>query len=175
MQITVRPLKESDFPKASHINRVAFGTLFGEADLERFWLDVEVARTRWFADPTSAFGACVDGELVGSNFATRWGSVGLLGPLSVHPDLWDQGIGKCLMEPVLKCLETWGVTHAGLFALADSSKHLGLYQKYGFWPRFLTAIMSRPVQRIGTVSPYSKYSQVTESESSISLVSMRSC
>ena len=112
MQITVRALKDSDLPKASHINRVAFGTLFGEADLERFWLDVEVTRTRWLADPTSAFGADVDGELVGSSFATRWGSVGLLGPLSVHPDLWDQGIGKRLMEPVMKCLATWGVTHA---------------------------------------------------------------
>ncbi len=112
MQITVRPLKESDLLKASHINRVAFGTLFGEADLESFWLDVEVAPTRWLADPASSFGAEMDGELVGSNFASRWGSVGLLGPLSVHPDLWDQGIGKRLMEPVMKCLATWGVTHA---------------------------------------------------------------
>ena len=164
MQITVRCLNEGDLLKASHINRIAFGTLFGEADLERFWLDVEVARTRWLADPTSAFGADVDGELVGSSFATRWGSVGLLGPLSVHPDLWDQGIGKCLMEPVMKCLETWGVTHAGLFALADSPKHLGLYQKYGFWPQFLTAVMSKPVQQIENVSSYSKFSEVTESE-----------
>jgi predicted N-acetyltransferase YhbS len=164
MQITVRPLKKSDLPKASHINRLAFGTLFGETDLESFWIDVEVARTRWLADPASAFGAEVDGELVGSNFASRWGSVGLLGPLSVHPDLWDQGIGKRLMEPVMKCIETWRVTHAGLFALADSPKHLGLYQKYGFWPRFLTAIMSKPVQRIDHISPYSNFSQVTESE-----------
>jgi predicted N-acetyltransferase YhbS len=164
MQITIRPLKKSDFPKASQINRVAFGTLFGEANLESFWSDIEVARTRWLADPASAFGAEVDGELVGSNFASRWGSVGLLGPLSVHPDLWDQGIGNHLMEPVMKCLDTWGVTHSGLFALADSPKHLGLYQRYGFWPRFLTAIMAKPVQQIEKVSPYSKYSQMIEGE-----------
>ena len=24
-----------------------------------------------------------------------------------------------------------------------SPKHLGLYQKFGFWPRFLTAIMAK--------------------------------
>ena len=26
---------------------------------------------------------------------------------------------------------------------AQSAKHIGLYQKFGFWPRFLTAIMSK--------------------------------
>jgi len=28
---------------------------------------------------------------------------------------------------------------------ANSPKHVGLYQKFGFWPRFLTAIMSKRV------------------------------
>jgi GNAT superfamily N-acetyltransferase len=80
------------------------------------------------ADSTAAFGAELDGELVGSNFATRWGSVGLFGPVSVHPDLWDQDIGQRLMEPVMACFRTWGVQHAGLFTFAHSPKHVGLYQ-----------------------------------------------
>ncbi len=42
----------------------------------------------------------------------------------------------------------WGTRHVGLFTFADSPKHVGLYQKYGFWPRSLTAIMSRPVEPI---------------------------
>src|SRR5277367_5171428 len=40
----------------------------------------------------------------------------------------------------------WGsVGFFGLLTVAQSAKHVGLYQKYGFWPRFLTAIMSRLV------------------------------
>jgi hypothetical protein len=36
----------------------------------------------------------VNGELVGSNFMANWGSVGVLGPLTVHPDLWNKGVAK---------------------------------------------------------------------------------
>jgi hypothetical protein len=96
---------------------------------------------------TAAFAAESDGQIVGSNFATRWGSVGFFGPLSVHVDLWDQGVGQRLMEPVMEAFENWGVTHAGLFTFPQSPKHINLYQKFGFWPRYLTAVMSK---RVGT-------------------------
>jgi hypothetical protein len=36
-----------------------------------------------------------------------------------------------------------GTRHIGLFTWSHSPKHLGLYQKFGFWPRFLTAIMAK--------------------------------
>jgi hypothetical protein len=36
-----------------------------------------------------------------------------------------------------------GVRHTGLFTFAQSAKHVGLYQKFGYWPRYLTAIMTR--------------------------------
>jgi hypothetical protein len=35
--------------------------------------------------------------------------------------------------------------HAGLFTSAQSPKHIALYQKFDFWPRFLTAVMSKDV------------------------------
>jgi hypothetical protein len=38
--------------------------------------------------------------------------------------------------------EKLGTKHIGLFTWAQSPKHLGLYQRFGFWPRFLTAIMA---------------------------------
>ena len=34
---------------------------------------------------------------------------------------------------------------AALFTFAQSAKHVGLYQRFGFYPRFLTAVMSKPV------------------------------
>jgi hypothetical protein len=35
------------------------------------------------------------------------------------------------------------VRHTGLFTFAQSPKHVGLYQKFGYWPRYLTAVMTR--------------------------------
>jgi GNAT superfamily N-acetyltransferase len=164
MTVTIRPLKENDLAIARSIIPLAFGTFLGAAEPEKFWADLDYAGTRWRADPSSAFGAEMDGELVGSNFATRWGSVGFFGPLTVRPGLWDQGVGKRLMEPIMECFERWKVTHAGLFTFAQSAKHIGLYQKFGFWPRFLTAIMSKPVQPIQSDVRWINYSEILEGE-----------
>lgn len=142
--INVGPLGEHDLAAADHIMRLAFGTFLGLSEPTAFMGDAGYVRTRWVADSTAAFGARLDGELVGSNFATNWGSVGFFGPLTVHPAHWDRGIGSRLMEPVMELFARWGVTHAGLFTFAQSEKHVGLYQKFGFWPRFLTAIMAKP-------------------------------
>ncbi len=163
MDVTIRPLRESDLPTAGRIIRLAFGTFLGAPEPEKFLSDLDYARTRWVADPPSAFGAEKNGELVGSNFATRWGTVGFFGPLTVRPDLWDQGIGKHLMGPIIERFDAWGIRHAGLFTFAHSQKHVGLYQKYGFWPRFLTAIMSKPVQPRERLSPWSRFSEVPAS------------
>jgi GNAT superfamily N-acetyltransferase len=149
---------------AGRIIRLAFGTFMGAPKPEQLWADMDYAHSRWRADPTAAFGAELDGELVGSNFATRWGSVGFFGPLSVRPDLWDQAIGQRLMEPVMACFRTWGVQHAGLFTFAHSPKHIGLYQKYGFWPRFLTAVMSKSVGPGTSPGTWSRYAEISERE-----------
>jgi GNAT superfamily N-acetyltransferase len=93
-------------------------------------------------------GADLHGELVGSNFAANWGSVGFFGPLTVRPDLWDRGIASRLLESTMELFDGWNTKHAGLFTFAHSPKHIGLYQKFGFWPQFLTAIMSRSVGQL---------------------------
>jgi GNAT superfamily N-acetyltransferase len=141
--VAVRPLTEHDVPDADRIFRLAFGTFIGLPDATAFGGDTDYVRTRFHADQSAAFGAYVGNELVGSNFATNWGSVGFFGPLTVRPDLWDRGVGKRLMEPIMACLERWAVTHAGLFTFPHSQKHVGLYQRFGFWPRFLTPVMSK--------------------------------
>ena len=159
MSILVRPLTEPDLPLADHIFRLAFGTFNGLADPLQFGGDLDKIRTRWLADPAAAFGAEVDGALVGSNFVTHWGSVGYFGPLTVHPDFWDRGVGQKLLPPALAWFEAWGCRHTGLYTYSGSPKHLALYQKFGFWPRALTAIMLkavRPVERVGEVSLYSQ-------------------
>ncbi len=162
--ISVRPLLETDLDAADRIMRIAFGTFIGLPDPASFMGDADLVRSRWRADPSAAFAAVIDDEVVGSNLATSWGRVGFFGPLTVRPDLWDRGIGRLLMQPVMDRFDAWGTRHAGLFTFAHSQKHVGLYQKFGFWPRFLTGVMSMPVGRTTGSARWSRYSDVAEAD-----------
>lgn len=162
--IRVRQLLERDLGAADRIFRLAFGTFLGVPDPLQFFGDSDYIRTRWRAQPDTAFAAEYAGELAGSNFISRWGSVAFFGPLTVKPELWDRGIGKQLLEPVIDHFRQWGVVHGGLFTFAHSPKHIHLYQKFGFWPRFLTAIMSKPVAENGGPRQAVYYSALGENE-----------
>jgi predicted N-acetyltransferase YhbS len=162
MKVTVRLLQEEDLPAADRIFRLAFGTFVGHPEPEKFGGDIDKIRSRWLADRAGAFGAEVDGELGASIFVTRWGSVGYFGPLTVRPDLWDRGIAQKLMAPTMDLFARWQTRHAGLYTFPHSPKHLALYQKYGFWPRFLTAIMTKAVAPRKTGIPAICYSEASE-------------
>ncbi len=162
MKVTVRLLEEKDLPAADRIFRLAFGTFTGHPQPEKFGGDIDKIRTRWLADPAAAFGAEVGGELVASIFVTNWGSVGYFGPLTVRPDFWDRGIAQKLLEPTMNLFAQWQTRHAGLYTFAHSPKHLALYQKYGFWPRYLTAIMTKDVRPHKTRVKTSYYSEAAE-------------
>ena len=167
--ISVRPLEANDLSAADRILRLAFGTFLGLPDPASFMGDADFVRTRWKANPNAAFAAEINKEVVGSNFAANWGSVGFFGPLTIRPDLWDKGIGKRLMEPIMECFNKWKTKHAGLFTFAHSQKHVGLYQKFGFYPRFLTAIMSKPVGLTNRGSAWTKFSDVPTSQRAATL------
>jgi predicted N-acetyltransferase YhbS len=149
-QALVREMREADIPAADRVVRRAFGTFLGMPEPEHCFAGQDYVRTRFFADPQSAFVALRSGVVVGSNFATCWGSVGFFGPLSVDPGAWDGGIGKCLMAPVLARFDAAGVRHAGLFTFPHSVKHVALYRRFGFWPRALTFIVGRMPSGIGS-------------------------
>ncbi|MCC6547290.1 GNAT family N-acetyltransferase [Candidatus Sumerlaeota bacterium] len=141
--------------------RLAFGTFLGLPDPMAFMPSANFVGTRWRAFPDRVFAAEVEGRLAGSNIAVRWGSVGFFGPLSVHPKYWDAGVGKRLMEPIMDCFAQWNVSHAGLFTFAQSPKHAGLYERFGFWPRFLTRIMAKEIDTLATPLPAGRvFSQV---------------
>lgn len=155
-------MQEGDLQEADRIMRLAFGTFIGLPDPMSFAGDADYIRTRYRADPSAALVAEVDGRIAGSNFALHWGSVGVFGPLTIHPDFWDKGAARLLLEETMKIFERWQVKHAGLFTFAQSSKHVHLYQKFGFWPRFLTAIMSKPADKVQ--AKFVRYSQLSAHE-----------
>ena len=162
--VIIRPLRQTELSRADSIMRLAFGTFIGLPDPMAFMGDAAYVRNRWFADPQAAFAAESAGELIGSNFATNWGSVGFFGPLTIRPDFWDRGVGKRLMEPIMGLFDKWETRHAGLFTFPHSQKHIGLYQRFGFWPRFLTAIMSKPVEQISSATRWTRFSAVPPAE-----------
>ncbi len=164
MDITVRPLEERDLPDADRVFRTAFGTFLGLPDPLTFLGDADLVFSRWRAAPSDAIAADVDGELAGSMFVANWGSVGFFGPLTVRPEYWDNGVGRRLLDATMEKFEAWGTRYPGLFTFAHSPKHLALYQKYGFAPRFLTSIMSKPVADDGDAVQWSRYSALSEAE-----------
>jgi predicted N-acetyltransferase YhbS len=172
--VLIRSLREGDLAAADQIMRVAFGTFLGAPEPAAFFGDASWVSHRWKADPESAFAAEVDGEVVGSALGSIWGSFAVLGPLMVRPDLWNSGIGGRLIEPVLDRFSRQQVRLAGLFTFPDSPKHVGLYQKYGFHPRCLTALMARDVGSTSGEFQWSRYSQLSENERSAALESCRS-
>lgn len=162
-EVVIENLREEDLAAADHVFRLAFGTFIGLPDPLQFAAGADFINTRWKTDPKAFFAAKVDGRLAGTNFATNRGSVGFFGPLTIHPAFWDRGIGKRLMEPVIACFSNWGTTHDGLFTFAQSQKHVGLYQRFGFWPRFLTAIMGMPVRKEKQIST-TKFSELSSDD-----------
>jgi predicted N-acetyltransferase YhbS len=116
--VNVRPMIETDHVDADRIFRMAFGTFLGLPDPMAFAGDADYIRTRWAAAPEAALTAEIDGQVVGSNFATRWGSVGFFGPLTVDPPVWDRGVARRLMDNTMEIMDSWGLTHAGLFTFS---------------------------------------------------------
>jgi len=141
----VRPLRETELSDADRIFRVAFGTFVGLPQPEQFAGDTDYIGTRWKANPAGALGAEVDGKLAGTIFGLLCGSVGYFGPLTIDPSVWDKGIGQQLVAPTMEYFRANGVRLAGLFTFSNSAKHLGLYQKFGFHPQYLTAILGKPL------------------------------
>lgn len=169
----IAPLAEFELPEARRILRTAFGTFLGVPDPEAFWTDRDHVYGRWRAPHVAAFGATIDGLLVGTNFATQWGSVGFFGPLSVRPDLQERGIAQSLLAATMEQFAAWGTSHNGLFTFAQSAKHVALYQKFDFYARFLTAVMTAPARQTGPVPGASRFSALSDDAKAAALAASR--
>ncbi len=55
---------------------------------------------------------------------------------------------------------SWKTRHVGLLTFAESPKHVGLYQGFGFWPRYLIAAMAAPVVAPERAVSYTRFSEV---------------
>jgi GNAT superfamily N-acetyltransferase len=154
----VRPMLEEDIAAADRVQRLAFGTYLKYPDPLDFMGDGADIGPRWQIDPTGAIAAEIDGVLVGAGYASVWGSLGVVGPMMVHPDYWGRGIASQLLHAIMQRFGEAGVSHTSLVTFAESPKHLGLYQKFGFWPRSLTGIVSRQLSKPPADTDWSRFS-----------------
>lgn len=142
-RVKVGPLKEAELKEADHLFRIAFGTFIGLPNPADFMAGRNLVISRWHAPHVKALAARENGRMVGLIMTARWGSFGFLGPLTVVPEYWDRGIAKQLMDATVKTFDRQGLKRTCLFTFAHSTKHVGLYQKFGYWPGYLTALMKR--------------------------------
>jgi GNAT superfamily N-acetyltransferase len=147
--IKVCLLKHNEIEEAGRIVRLAFGTFLGLPNPLDFMGDRNFIAPRWRSANVKVIAAHEGGRLIGSNVATRWGSFGFFGPLTVLPEYWDRGVAQRLLKATMTIFERWGLRHSGLFTFPQSAKHVGLYQKFGYWPRYLTAILTRTPEAKG--------------------------
>lgn len=151
--IKVGPLRESELEEAGRIVRVAFGTFLGLPNTLDFMGDRDLMTPRWRSSHVKVIAAREGKRLIGSNVATRWGSFAFFGPLTVLPEYWDRGVAQKLLAATMAIFDRWGVRHTGLYTFPHSTKHVGLYQKFGYWPRYLTAVMTRTPEAGRTDAP----------------------
>ena len=87
--------------------------------------------------------------------------------------LWNKKVAQRLMEPTCELFGKWNCTHAGLFTFSHSAKHAALYQKFDFWPRFLTSGMSKQVGPAGSTGRFVRYSGLSTAQKKEVLVACR--
>ncbi len=141
--IQVGALRADELEEASRILRLAFGTFLSLPNPMDFMGDRDFVTPRWRAHNTKLLAARENGKLVGSNIVTRWGSFAFFGLITVLPEYWNRGVAQQLLAATMKIFDRWGVRHSALFTFPNSPRHVCLYQKFGYWPGSLTALMKR--------------------------------
>jgi hypothetical protein len=82
-------------------------------------------------------------------------------------------VAQRLLEPTVQLFDKWGCRHTGLFTFSHSAKHIALYQKFDFWPRFLTPVMSKPAEPRPNQRGYMRFSELPAVQKEEALVGCR--
>ena len=170
-KLRIANLNTTDLVAADRIYRLAFGTQFQLPDPMAFSGDANVLKARFGANPGGAWGAWQGDTLVGSCFASRWGSLGIIGPLTVTPERWGRGIAQMLLAATIAGLEAGGASDLVLATIPTSPGHLMLYRKFGFYPRFLYASMVKTVARTVSAAAFRGVQRFSHMERSAALES----
>ena len=93
----------------------------------------------------------VDGKIVGSNFLDERNPIGGVGPVTIDPELQNDGAGRALMEAAMRRSEESGFAGIRLVQAGYHSRSLALYLKLGFEAREHLSCLQGPA--IGKAVP----------------------
>jgi GNAT superfamily N-acetyltransferase len=143
-QIEVRQLGEDDIAEAQRCNRAAFSRFLGlpEPDLFRPGADVIGPRSRAWRE--ASFALTEDGRLAGVALMMRWGSVAIVGPVTIFPEDWGKGHARRLMTALVGCAEAAGIEHMALITHVQSPTHVRLYESFGFVMQRIMSVLTKP-------------------------------
>src|SRR6266446_4274823 len=82
------------------------------------------------------------GRIVGSNCLDERSAIAGVGPITIDPNVQNQGIGRRLMLAVMDRARARNVQGVRLLQAAFHNRSLSLYTKLGFDPRELLAVMN---------------------------------
>ena len=85
--------------------------------------------------------ARLDGKLVGSNFMELSDGASGIGPVSVHPPAQSGGVGRAMMEDVLRHARESGIERVRLMQDSFNMTSLALYSSLGFDTKAPVALM----------------------------------
>lgn len=158
MDTKLRPGTEADAEACGRICYEAFKSI---AEPHGFPVDFpspEAAVTAWRAMVTTAgfysIVAETEGEIVGSNFLDERAAVVGVGPITVAPRTQNVGVGRTLMEDVLRRAEERGAAGVRLVQAAYHNRSLSLYAKLGFVVREPLACLQGPAPADASAGVY---------------------
>ncbi len=133
--VVLRPMRSDDAQSCGQIGHMAHGAVAAAHNVPSEQPTVEHAVgmiRQLLAQPLSrGIVAERDGTLAGSIFLNTFGSVGVIGPLTVHPSL-EGGVGRRLMEAALAAARASGLERVRLVQSPAHVRSLALYVKMGF-------------------------------------------
>jgi len=171
MDLVVRPLAAADLPAASRINRAAFSRFFGIPDPAKFRVGADVIGPRWRLWPEAGIALDLDGELAAVGLMIRWGSVAILGPVTVAPEHWSKGLARAVMPKLVEQIGRGDFAFAGLVTHPQSPKHVRLYESHGFRMQRITAVMTKAVS--ATPAAARQFSRLPDRERAQLIAAMR--
>jgi len=145
MDLKLRPGTPDDAENCGRICYEAFGAISAEHRFPSDFPnpDVAVRLVSVLLDHPGFYSVVAeeDGRVVGSNFLDQRSTICGVGPITVDPGVQNRGVGRALMQDVLRRAADRGFVGTRLLQAAYHRRSLSLYAKLGFQVRDLLACM----------------------------------